>query len=132
MIMLDTHIWYWYINRVKLSSQIIEMINEAEQVAISSISCFEMAWLVKHQRIHLSVSFEQWFEKATDLIKILPVTPIISTQSAKLPEHHRDPMDRFIISTALFHQATLISFDSAFPNYCKDGLKLIHRQSFNN
>lgn len=132
MIMLDTHIWYWYINRVKLSSQIIELINEAKQVSISSISCFEMAWLVKHQRINLSISFEQWFQKATDLISILPVTPIIAIQSANLTEHHRDPMDRFIISTALFHQATLISFDSAFPNYCEDGLKLIHRQNFNN
>lgn len=128
MMILDTHVWYWYINQVKLKPQLIDLIDESEQVCISSISCFEMAWLVKRQRIHLSISFDEWFQKATNYISILPVTPMIALQSANLPEHHRDPMDRFIISTALFHDATLISFDSAFPNYCNNGLKLLNYQ----
>jgi PIN domain nuclease of toxin-antitoxin system len=128
MMILDTHVWYWYINQVKLKPQLIDLIDESEQVCISSISCFEMAWLVKHQRIHLSISFDEWFQKATNYISILPITPMIALQSANLPEHHRDPMDRFIISTALFHDATLISFDSAFPNYCNNGLKLLNYQ----
>ncbi len=128
MMILDTHVWYWYINQVKLKPQLIDLIDESEQVCISSISCFEMAWLVKRQRIHLSISFDEWFQKATNYISILPVTPMIALQSANLPEHHRDPMDRFIISTALFHEATLISFDSAFPNYCNNGLKLLNYQ----
>lgn len=125
MIILDTHIWYWWINQVKLSPKLVAFIENSEQVTVSSIACFEMAWLVKHQRIRLEVSFEQWFNKASAAVGILPVTSTIATRAANLPEHHRDPMDRLIIGTALQHQAQLLSFDSEFAKYRDVGLQLI-------
>lgn len=33
------------------------------------------------------------------------------------PEHHKDPQDRIIISTALIHNARLLSYDLAFSAY---------------
>jgi PIN domain nuclease of toxin-antitoxin system len=43
MILLDTHIWHWWVNQIpgKLSSTIISSIEETEQVGVSAISCFE-------------------------------------------------------------------------------------------
>lgn len=121
MIVLDTHIWHWWINQIpgKLSLEIITLIEETDEVAVSAISCFEMAWLVRHDRIDLDMPFEYWFsevENNTD-IQILPVTAQIGIQAAALPEHHKDPQDRIIIATALAYSAHLLSFDSAFPTY---------------
>jgi PIN domain nuclease of toxin-antitoxin system len=121
MILLDTHIWHWWVNQIpgKLPRNTITLIEEAETVSISAISCFEMAWLVRHGRIDLGMSFDSWFEEAqrhTD-IRILPVTAPIGIQAVALPEHHKDPQDRIIIATALLHNANLVSFDTAFPAY---------------
>jgi PIN domain nuclease of toxin-antitoxin system len=121
MIVLDTHIWHWWINQIpgKLSLEIITLIEETDEVAVSAISCFEMAWLVRHGRIDLDMPFEYWFsevENNTD-IQILPVTAQIGIQAVALPEHHKDPQDRIIIATALAYSAHLLSFDSAFPTY---------------
>ena len=63
--------------------------------------------------------FVHWFsevEKNTD-IQILPVTAEIGIQAVALPEHHKYPQDRIIISTALIYDAQLLSFDTAFSAY---------------
>lgn len=132
MIMLDTHIWHWWVNQIprKLSAGIITLIEDADEIAISAISCFEMAWLVRHDRIDLGMPFEHWFNEvkhSTD-IQILPITAPIGIQAAHLPEHHKDPQDRIIIATTLHHSAHLISFDSAFPAYHELDGRLIGRQ----
>lgn len=131
MIVLDTHIWHWWVNQIpgKLSPETIALIEEADEVSVSAISCFEMAWLVRHERINLNMSFDHWFsqiEYSTD-IRILPVTAQIGIQAVALPEHHKDPQDRIIIATALLYDARLLSFDSAFPAYRElDGRLLGH------
>ncbi len=131
MIVLDTHIWHWWVNQIpgKLSPEIIALIEEADEVGISAISCLEMAWLVHHGRIDLNMPFDYWFSQiqhSTD-IQILPVTDRISIQAVTLPEHHKDPQDRIIIATTLFYDARLISFDPAFLIYRElDGRLLGH------
>ena len=105
MIVLDTHIWHWWTNQIpgKLSLEIITLIEETNEIAVSAISCFEMAWLVRHGRIDLGMPFNHWFNEVecnTD-IQILSVTAQIGIQAVALPEHHKDPQDRIIIATAL-------------------------------
>jgi PIN domain nuclease of toxin-antitoxin system len=53
VILLDTHIWHWWTNQIpgKLSPATIMLIEESADVCVSAISCFEMAWLVRHSRI---------------------------------------------------------------------------------
>jgi PIN domain nuclease of toxin-antitoxin system len=134
MIVLDTHIWHWWINQIpeKLSPATLALIEEADEVGISAISCFEMAWLVRHGRIDLSMSFEHWFSEVKNStgIQILPVTAQIAIQPAVLPEHHKDPQDRIIISTALMYNAHLLSYDSAFSAYREIDGRLIGKNSF--
>lgn len=121
MIVLDTHIWHWWVNQIqgKLSMETIALIEEADEVSVSAISCFEMAWLVRHGRIDLNMPFEHWFSQIEHNIdiQILPVTAQIGIRAVTLPEHHKDPQDRIIIATALLCDARLLSFDSAFPAY---------------
>jgi PIN domain nuclease of toxin-antitoxin system len=121
MIVLDTHIWHWWVNQIagKLSPATIALIEESAEVGVSAISCFEMAWLVRHGRIDLDMPFDEWLRQVEEacIIQFLPVTPWIGARAVALPEHHKDPQDRIIIATALHHQAHLISFDGHFPDY---------------
>ena len=121
MIVLDTHIWFWWINndRKTLGSIRLEQITSAETIAVSAISCFEIAWLERQGRISLPCQPVEWFEKALSQsgIELLPITPAIATRAVNLQEHHSDPQDRIIIASAIEHNAKLMSDDSKFPLY---------------
>ena len=121
MIVLDTHIWHWWINQIpgRLTPNLIERIETADRIGVSAISCFEMAWLVRHRRIDLELSLDEWFStvEASATVEFLPVTSAIARQAVALPEHHKDPQDRLIIATALVNDAQLISLDAQFPAY---------------
>jgi PIN domain nuclease of toxin-antitoxin system len=119
-LLLDTHIWLWWINQDnQLSSKHQKIISEAEQVFVSSISCWELMMLHQRQRIDLTGSVEDWFYNALDNANIasLPVTKAIAIKSASLELYHRDPADRFIIATALINDCQLMSFDEKFLLY---------------
>lgn len=129
MILLDTHIWHWWVNQIpgRLSPATIDLIEDADEVGVSAISCFEMAWLVRHGRIELDLSFEEWLQtvEQAGIVRFLPVTHRIGAAAVALPEHHKDPQDRLIIATALQLNARLLSFDGQFSLYRElDGLLL--------
>ena len=121
MIVLDTHIWLWWINNDQHSMGMTrqQQIENAEIIAVSAISCFEVAWLERHLRISLPCQPAEWFEKALHHsgIVLLPITPAIAARAVNLPEHHSDPQDRIIIASALEHNARLMSDDGKFVKY---------------
>ncbi|MBI5438465.1 MAG: type II toxin-antitoxin system VapC family toxin [Nitrosomonadales bacterium] len=120
MLILDTHALYWWVNRTpdKLAQQQIDAIETAESLAVSAMTCWEMAWLVKHGRIVLQLPVSGWLDQVeANGVAIIPVSKSIAERAAFLPEHHKDPVDRIIIATAVEHQAQLISVDGRFPAY---------------
>lgn len=121
MIILDTHIWLWWVNNdtEALGTNRKELIEASDKAAVSAISCFEVAWLERHGRILLPCDRSSWFEKALQGsgILLLPITPQIAGKAVDLPEHHSDPQDRIIIATALAHEAQLLSADRKFQLY---------------
>lgn len=123
MILLDTHIWLWWINAdpTRLKPEWTKIIAEADEVGVSAISCFEVAWLVQHGRIVLSCPVLEWMEKALGPsgVVLMPVTPQVAQVAVTLPEHHSDPQDRLIMATACVHRAGLISADGKFPLYAE-------------
>ena len=121
MLLLDTHIWLWWINATpeKLPPHLIDRIESDETVAVSSISCFEVEWLARHGRIELNICLDDWFSSAISEagIMCLPITEPIARLAASLPEHHKDPQDRLIIASAILHNSAVISADKQFPLY---------------
>jgi PIN domain nuclease of toxin-antitoxin system len=121
MIILDTHIWLWWVNEnIDLIGQVRnDLIQSADVVAVSAISCFEVAWLDAHGRIELPCSRTDWFERALEGsgINLLPITPAIAGIAVDLPEHHGDPQDRIIIATALSHDSQLMTSDGKISRY---------------
>ena len=51
MILLDTHIWVRWLISGDLKAEIVALIENAAEVAVSSISCWEVAYLAKRGRI---------------------------------------------------------------------------------
>lgn len=129
MIVLDTHIWLWWVNGdiELLAHARANQIDLCDLVAVSAISCFEVAWLAHHGRIALPCDKEEWFEKALagSGVGLLPITPRIASMAVALPEHHSDPQDRIIIATALAHDANLMSSDRKFQTYAELAEKLL-------
>ena len=120
MLILDTHALYWWANRTpdKLGHRQIDAIETANSLAVSSMTCWEMAWLVQHGRIVLKLSVSDWLDQIeANGVAIIPVSRAIVERAVFLPEHHKDPVDRIIIATAVEHRAQLLSVDRRFPDY---------------
>ncbi len=120
MLILDTHALYWWVNRApdRLGQSQIDAIETAETLAVSAMTCWEMAWLVAHGRIVLQLPVSDWLDQVEENgVAIIPVSRSIAERAVLLPEHHKDPVDRIIIATAIEHQAQLLSVDGRFPDY---------------
>lgn len=121
MIVLDTHIWIWWLtpDDKSLKQSWRDAITNADEIGVSAISCFEMAWLVHRGRVEIPIALDAWFAAALDGsgVCLLPVTPRVARLAVELPEHHRDPQDRIIIATAIANDARLLSADGHFGAY---------------
>lgn len=95
------------------------MIDSSNQVAVSAISCWEVTYLAKRNRLVLPLPVNEWLQAALDGSGVisLPLTSQIASRAANLADIHRDLADRFIIATALETGATLLTLDGVFKNY---------------
>jgi PIN domain nuclease of toxin-antitoxin system len=86
------------------------------RLAVSAISCFEVALLVKRGRLELPLPVAEWLMEAltNSGVESLPLTCEIAQRAVELPDIHRDPADHMIIATAIVHNASLASMDSVF------------------
>ena len=123
MIVLDTHIWVWWIQGdPRLTAVQLRTIQEqeADVLGVSAISCWEIAKLVERGRLQFSIPLETWFEKALNYpgVQLLAITPEIAIASTRLPgEFHRDPADQLIVATARVYGCPLISSDARIVGY---------------
>ena len=129
-LILDTHVWVWWINQDnKLSVLLRERIAQASYVAISAVSVYELVQAVERRRLSLAVATSEWLQSATvgGDIQVIAVDGEIARVSAELPSIHGDPLDRMIMATALVRSQPLISLDRRFAAYPKISELLIRR-----
>ena len=123
MIVLDTHIWVWWVHEDKRLTQAQReaiTANETDTVGVSAISCWEIAKLVEYGRLELPSPLEDWFEQALNYpgVQLLALTPEIAIESTRLPgEFHRDPADKIIVATARIYGFSLVTSDDKILNY---------------
>ncbi len=123
MILLDTHIWVWWVNgSAELTAaqrQHIEA-HEARGLGVSVISCWEVAKLVELGGLELQCPVVEWIEKALAYpgMRLLYLTPRIAVESTLLPgSFHRDPADQMIVATARIRGCALLTADSRILHY---------------
>lgn len=124
MIVLDTHVWVWWVSSPeKISETAREVIDgamEREEIFVSSISCWEIALLSRKGRLELTIPVEDWVARSEALpfFRFVPFDNRVALRSNRLPgELHEDPADRVIIATALTLGAPLVSKDKKIRDY---------------
>ena len=123
MILLDTHIWVWWVNGdPRLSAPVRTLIQTYETIglAISVISCWEVAKLVEGNRLVLTTGVSDWIEQALAYpgVRLLDLTPEIAVASTQLPPpFHRDPADQIIVATARTYSIPIVTSDARIIQY---------------
>lgn len=123
MILLDTHIWVWWVSdNEQLSDEhreIIELYLDTG-LGVSIISCWEVAKLVEYKRLKLVQPVGQWLREALAYpgVQLLDLTPTIVVESTQLPgDFHNDPADQLIVATARIYDIPLLTVDSKIVAY---------------
>lgn len=123
MILLDTHVWVWWVNESSMGSKdMLRIIQEHQDdgLGVSIISCWEVAKLVERGRLELSTPVEHWIEQALAYpgVELLELTPRIAVEYTQLPgEFHRDPADQMLVATARVYDIPLLTADSKLLDY---------------
>jgi PIN domain nuclease of toxin-antitoxin system len=123
MIVLDTHIWVWWVHGseqlASSQTQIIQA-SETDTIGVSAISAWEVAKLAEYRRLELPCPLLKWLDAALSYpgIRLIELTPTIAVESTRLPgEFHRDPADQIIVATARLYDCPLVTSDSRILKY---------------
>jgi PIN domain nuclease of toxin-antitoxin system len=118
-VLLDTHVVHWWSAEPgRVSAQARKALDRAEELAVSAISWYELAWLAEHERIVVSVPIRSWLEDLAAQLRTIAISPAIAHAAASLPSSFAgDPADRLIYATAIEHDLRLVSKDRAIRDH---------------
>src|SRR3990167_916784 len=91
-ILLDTHIWIWYVGETKSFSQAfqrsIEWNRDHHSVLLSPLSIWEVGMLSEKGRIRLGMDPLDWVIQSLEQsqFRLVPLSPRIAIESTRLPE----------------------------------------------
>lgn len=112
-VLLDTHVLQWWsAEPERLSPAAMRAVSEADELAVSAMSWFELAWLARHERINLTIPLRSWLEQLAAQVRSIGITPAIADTAVSLPSSFPgDPADRLIYATAVEHGWRLVTKD---------------------
>lgn len=122
VILLDTHVWVWWVQndpRMGTCTSLLDAARPAD-VAVSAVSCWEVAVLHARGRLVLDGSLDEWLEAALQdaAVSVVNLTPAIAVESVRLPgEFHRDPADRMLVATSRILGCRLLTEDRKILDY---------------
>jgi PIN domain nuclease of toxin-antitoxin system len=124
MILLDTHIWIWWINgSPQLPQKLMKTIKTSmkkNDIYISTMSTWEISMLVKMDRLQLRIPLKEWLETCESMpyINFVSVSNKIALESVNLPgTFHKDPADRIIVATSRIMKMPLATQDKKIIEY---------------
>jgi PIN domain nuclease of toxin-antitoxin system len=102
VIVLDTHVLLWTASDPdrlsKRAREVIRKGREEAEIAIATITLWEVAWLAQNGRVVVTTGVESFVRE---------------TVGVRLPEPFpRDPADRLIAATAMVEGSVLVTADS--------------------
>ena len=124
MIVLDTHVWLWWLhNPDHLSGPAQEKIAHEEGLhglKVSVISVWEVAVKVQLGKLILPMDLDSWYAAAQTYpgISIEPLYPFDAIESTRLPgTFHKDPADRILVALARRFGVPLVTCDRKIQDY---------------
>jgi len=112
-VLLDTHVLRWWSSEPdRLSDDATRAVTMADELAVASITWFELAWLAQHERIIVAIPIRSWLEELAELVRTVSTTPAIAATAVSLPSSFPgDPADRLIYATAIEQGWSLVTRD---------------------
>ncbi len=123
MILLDTHVWVWWVHgNPRLPEDQRKMLDAGvdEGIGVSIISCWEVAKLVERGRLSLPQDVVDWLDIALAYpgVQLVQLSPAISVESTRLPQpFHKDPADQIIVATARVNDCSVATADDKILKY---------------
>lgn len=120
-LLLDTHTFIWWDSQPdRLSQRVLELCTAPEHtVMVSMVSLLEIQ--IKHQLGKLALAqplpdIIQHQQEQNEII-LLSIQPAHIYALGNLPDHHRDPFDRLLVTQAQMEDCTLLSKDPQVAMY---------------
>jgi PIN domain nuclease of toxin-antitoxin system len=122
MIVLDTHLWVWWVdNNARLTQKHQDWIQQyqSQGLGVSIISCWEVAKLVELGTLTRSLAVDEWLAAALadPGVQQIELTIPIIIQSTTLTGFHRHPADQLIVATAKIHGCPVLTADAKILAY---------------
>jgi PIN domain nuclease of toxin-antitoxin system len=114
VIVADTHAFVWLVAAPdRLSRRARAELDAADEIAVSAISCWEIAVLVQRGRLEFDREVGAWIRQALALPRIncVAVDSSIAVAAAQLTGSPADPADRIVLATARELGCALVSKD---------------------
>jgi PIN domain nuclease of toxin-antitoxin system len=112
-VLLDSHVVHWWSAEPRrLSQAASRAVEQADELAVSAITWFELAWLADHERIQVTVPIRSWLQQLAAQVRTVGITPAVAATAVSLPSSFPgDPADRLIYKTAVEHGWRLVTKD---------------------
>ena len=120
MIVLDTSaLLYWTLDPDQLSAKAKKVIEQEDQILISSISVWEIGLKVKRKKLVIPLPISEYVDRLQRLssLEILPVDVGTWLDNLDLPWEHRDPADRTIVALATRYGCALVTSDRVMADF---------------
>jgi len=118
--LLDTHVVMWIAeNSPMLSNKAKEAIlNINTEKYVSIVSAWEIAIKLGTKKLELIGGLPEFFKIVDDNgFLMVSIEREYLLQMANLPDYHKDPFDRMIMTTAIAEGMTLITVDENIHKY---------------
>jgi len=127
--LVDTHILLWsFLETDKLSKEIKSvLLDENNDVYYSPISLWEISIKYGLKKLSLNGGTPDDFfaELKNSYFHCKTIDPQDLITNYRLPVHHKDPFDRFLIWEAIRNDFVLVSIDENMEVYKKEGLRVM-------
>jgi PIN domain nuclease of toxin-antitoxin system len=132
VVLLDTHVWIWHVEgdarRIGArTARLLKRWTDEDVLRVSPLSVFEVSSLHTAGRLEFSRTLEQWISSATEIggVRLLPLAAEAALDAGRIGAATiPDPIDRLLIGTARYTDATLVTADRRILDYAgkADGL----------
>jgi PIN domain nuclease of toxin-antitoxin system len=119
--LLDTHTFLWWIDDNPELSEVARRIlaDSQNEIFVSAATGWEIAIKSALGRLDVEGDPERFFPEQMTLnsFQALPIEISHALHTYHLPDHHRDPFDRLLISQSQIEELPLITKDPSIGEY---------------
>jgi PIN domain nuclease of toxin-antitoxin system len=119
-LLLDTHIFLWYIvGDSRVRPAVRRAIEDSDAAFLSVVSLWEATTKYQLGKLPLPEPPHPWLsvQRESHGIDSLALDEGSVARFPMLPMHHRDPFDRMLVCQALEHDLTVVTVDSVLEKY---------------